>query len=323
MTAPRIGAAVDVGSNSVHLLAAHITDGGLRPMRDESVLLGLGDVVDSTGEITAEAAQALLAALRGYAAGAHGMGAQAVSLIATEPLRRAVNAGDVRRRVMEEVGLPLHVLSEREEGLLTYLGVTAGRRPARSLLVVDIGGGSSEVVMAQMGQPLQVISLPTGSGRLSRGIVEHDPPTADELDALLDAAHRLTAGLPRARPERAVFVGGTATNLARLAPLRPDGLALAYRALARLDAQELSRRHGVNLRRAFQLPAGAALVDALLAHFGLEGAKVSEASLRDGAIHAADRLGSAWLARLERYLERSLEPSWPLEERSSSASAEP
>jgi exopolyphosphatase/pppGpp-phosphohydrolase len=323
VTTPRLGAAVDVGSNSVHLLVARITDSGLRPLRDESVLLGLGDVVDRTGAIPEEAAEALVEALREYGLRAHGMGADVVSLVATEPLRRATNGASVCQRVLGEVGLPLHVLTERQEGELTYLGVTGGRPSARSLLVVDIGGGSSEVVLATIGEPLQVLSLPSGSARLSRGIVEHDPPTAEELDALLAAAHRLMEGLPRAKPARAVFVGGTATNLARLAPLRRDGMALAYRTLGSLDAAALCRRYGVKLRRAFQLPAGAAMVDALMAHFHLDAAKVSQASLRDGAIVAADRLGPGWPTELESYIERSLAPRWPLDARSSTASAEP
>jgi exopolyphosphatase/pppGpp-phosphohydrolase len=143
-----------------------------------------------------------------------------------------------------------------------------------------------------------VASLPVGSARLGAGIVEHDPPTADELARLLDAARHAVGGLARAQPARAVFVGGTATNLARLAPLRGDGLALASRLLTELEAAQVSQRYGVNLRRARQLPAGAAIVEALLAHFRLAEAEVSQSSLRDGAIICRARLGQDWLARL-------------------------
>jgi exopolyphosphatase / guanosine-5'-triphosphate,3'-diphosphate pyrophosphatase len=305
---PYIGAAVDVGSNSVHLLVCRLRDGRLEVLRDESALLGLGDVVDREGSVTADARAALVGSLRSYRDAARAIGAQQVTLIGTEPLRRAGNSGEVMAEVEYDVGLPLHVLSEHEEGLLTYIGVTGGRPQSRSLLVVDIGGGSSEIVLFQVSRPLQVISLPSGSARLSRGIVEHDPPTADEFDRLLLAAHRLADRLPEAHPARAVFVGGTATNLARLGPLRRDGLALAYRWLGSLTAAQLAKRFGVNLRRAGQLPAGAAIVDALLAHYTLDGAKVSEASLRDGAIIAAARLGADWPGRLA---ELAAESAWP------------
>jgi exopolyphosphatase/guanosine-5'-triphosphate,3'-diphosphate pyrophosphatase len=305
---PHIGAAVDVGSNSVHLLVCRLRDGRLEVLRDESVLLGLGDVVDHEGGLTADARAALVSSLRSYRDVARAIGAQQVTLMGTEPLRRARNSGEVVAEVEQQVDLPLHVLSEHEEGLLTYVGVTGGRPQSRSLLVVDIGGGSSEIVLFEVRRRLQVFSLPSGSARLSRGIVEHDPPTAHEFDRLLLAAHRLADRLPEAHPARAVFVGGTATNLARLGPLRRDGLALAYRWLGSLTAAQLSKRFGVNLRRAGQLPAGAAIVDALLAHYALDGAKVSEASLRDGAIIAAARLGADWPDRLA---ELATESAWP------------
>ena len=319
---PAVGAAVDAGSNSVHLLVARHGPGGLAPLRDESVLLGLGDVVDRDGQIPPAVQAQLAAALGRYVELARSLGAAQVSLVATEPLRRAANGWAVAAAVARLVGEPLHVLSERQEGELTYLGVTGGwavtsdsaggpAPSAQPLLVVDIGGGSSEVILAEPLERPVVTSVPSGSARLSVGIVEHDPPTADELDKLLGAAHALVADLAGARPARAIFVGGTATNLARIAPLSRDGLKLAYRALAELTAAQLSERFGVNLRRARQLPAGAAIVDALLAHFGLDEAQVSQASLREGAIIARARLGEDWPARLADLVARPDLGEWP------------
>ncbi len=299
----RICAAIDVGSNSVHLLVAALTERGLRPLRDESVLLGLGDVVDRHGEVTEPAAVSLVAALADYNALARGMGARQVTLLGTDPLRRATNGLQLATQLEEMLGIQLHVLSEEQEGQLTYLGVTAGQALADSLLVVDIGGGSSEVVLAAPGGKPMVFSLPSGSARLSREVVADDPPTTAQIDGLLATARRLSALLPASRPERAVFVGGTATNLAKVAPLSRDGLVVAYRWLTRLSAQDLSARFKVNLRRARQLAAGAAILDALLTHFALEAAEVSDASLRDGAIIAASRLGPDWPQRLDAYLE--------------------
>lgn len=305
-TDPHVAAAVDVGSNSVHLLVARLDGRGLEPLRDESVLLGLGDVVDRDGEVSDRSCASLVEALADYALTAYQMGAREVTFVGTEPLRRTRNREAVTAAVRRHVGLQLHIVTERQEGQLTYLGVTAGRSAAQSVLVVDIGGGSSEIVSASAGQPLQVLSLASGSARLSRDIVDHDPPTAEELAALLTAGRELVAPLPDFRPTRAVFVGGTATNLARLGPLRRDGLALAYRWLSLLPAEEISTRFGVNLRRAGQLPAGAALVDALLARYGIDEGEVSEASLRDGAIIAAARLGPGWPALLDEAIDRSL-----------------
>lgn len=311
MASQRIAAAVDVGSNSVHLLIARIGRDGLKTLRDESVLLGLGEIVDRDGELPAGAQVALAAALSRYVGLARQQRAGSISLIGTEPMRRAANGRAVASSISRQLGVPLTLLSEQQEGELTYLGVTAGEPSSQSRLVVDIGGGSSEVIVAEPGRPPSVTSLPTGSNRLSLGIVTHDPPTVEELDALLAAAHRFAAALAEARPAAAIFVGGTATNLARIAPLRRDGLALAYRAMVKLPAAELSERYGVNVRRARQLPAGAALVDALLAHYRLDEAAVSQASLREGAIIAADRLGERWPEALTDFLATAHASAWP------------
>lgn len=292
-----VAAAIDVGSNSVHLLVASIERDRLRPLLDESELLGLGDVVDRQGELPPAAQVALLAALKGYVKGARKLGARSVTVVATEPFRRAANGRAVAEALGSQLGIPVKVVTPTQEGELTYLGVTGGVPSPEGVLVVDIGGGSSEVIVALPGEAPSVTSLPTGSSRLSAGLVSHDPPTAAELDALLAAAHGAVTGLDEARPLRAVFVGGTATNLARIAPLSRDGVALAYRVLAACSVAELVERYRVNPRRARQLPAGAALVDALLAHFRIDEASVSDASLRDGAIIAAHRLGSDWPQR--------------------------
>jgi exopolyphosphatase/guanosine-5'-triphosphate,3'-diphosphate pyrophosphatase len=173
--------------------------------------------------------------------------------------------------------------------------------------VVDIGGGSTEVSNWVPGQPLRVDSLPFGSARLTKAMVESDPPTDDELDRLFRATRDVAAGLESvdaaagsgARIEHAIFVGGTATNVARLGRLTRKAIAEDRSTLKRMSVAHVASRYNVRLRRAKQLPAGIAIVDALLERFGLEGADVSDASLRDGAIIAAARYGDEWPANVE------------------------
>jgi len=296
----RIRAAVDVGSNSVHLLVARAE--GARPvhLRDESVLLGLGEVVDRLGYLPPGSSSGLTRALLAYRDTARRDGAESVTFVATEPLRRSSNAAEVAAEVRAVTGLPLHVLSAEAEAQLTYLGVLGREVVARPTLVVDIGGGSSEIVLALPGQRLLAYSLPSGSARLSAGVVFHDPPTAGELDRLRLGAHTLVGQLPPAQIEAAHFVGGTATNLAKIVPLSTAGLEQANELLTTLAGDELVERYVVNARRARQLPAGAAIVAAIFSRFGLRSAEVSQASLRDGAIAAADALGEAWPDGLEQ-----------------------
>jgi exopolyphosphatase/guanosine-5'-triphosphate,3'-diphosphate pyrophosphatase len=286
-----IGAAVDVGSNSVHLLVARLADDGLEVLRDESELLGLGDFVDSQGEIPDDAQMLLVHSLATYGDLARADGAEKVTFLGTEPLRRAANGREVAHRVERETGVPLRILSRREEGELTFLGVTGGRTITQPLLVVDIGGGSSEVIVFDPAGGLLVTGLQTGSNRLSNDIVRHDPPTSGEIAELRTRATELASELPAATVERGIFVGGTATNIVRLRPLAAASFDALFDDIRSAPAAAIAATFGVRLRRALQLAAGAALTEALLERYGLATAEVSDASLRDGAILAAAGAG--------------------------------
>jgi exopolyphosphatase/pppGpp-phosphohydrolase len=302
-----IGAAVDIGSNSVHLLVALVGPGWVEPLRDTSELLGLGDAVDSQGQIPLDARSRVVELLTAYADTARRSHAERLTLIGTEPLRRARNSGTLVAEIEDGTGLTVRVLSEREEAILTYVGVTRGVRPAAPLVVIDIGGGSTEVAISEPGSSLRVQSIPLGSSRLTNAIVKNDPPTHDELDQLTAAALTATAGVDSIVDQanglgagaRAIFVGGTATNVGRLGRLTRAALAEDRKTLAALSFTQVSSRYNVKPRRARQLAAGVAIVDALLDRFGLEEAEVSEASLRDGAILCAARFGEDWHSALE------------------------
>ena len=316
------GAAIDVGSNSVHMLVADlgrpssIARRGLKVTLDMSQLLGLGDVVDELGRIPTESRGQIVEAVAEYVELARASGAHQVTLIGTEPLRRAADADDVIAAVRRATGLTLHVVSMRVEAELTFLGATGGRPPAEAMIVVDIGGGSSEIGQYAPGVPFRVAALAVGSARLTNTIVEHDPPTAAELERLHAAAEEIRRELPLVqrsslRRPRAIFVGGTATNLARLGRLTREGLAEDRRMLGTMTGEEITGHFGVRPRRARQLAAGAAIVEVLLDHFGLDEALVSNASLRDGAIIAAARFGEEWPERLAEVFAEDDQP--PLE----------
>ena len=304
----KVGAAIDVGSNSVHLLVARLDSPqtmarrGLTVLDDRSQLLGLGEVVDRLGRIPVEQRRQIMTGIAEYVLLARANGATELTLIGTEPFRRAANGADVAAQVGTLTALPLRVISERTEALLTFIGVTAGVLPTEPLVVVDIGGGSTEVSIYNRDAPLMVLPLAIGSARLTRTLVEHDPPTTAELDRLRGAAQETARELPHmgwsGPPPRAIFVGGTSTNLARLGRLTRAGLAEDRRTLSKLSSAQVVEHFGVRSQRALQLPAGAAIVDALLERLDLVDAGVAETSLRDGAIIAAARFGEAWPARV-------------------------
>lgn len=297
-----VGAAIDIGSNSIHLLVALVGPGWVEPLRDTSELLGLGDVVDRQAHIPAADRARAIEILTEYQETARRSHAERLVLLGTEPLRRAQNADELLDEIQAATGLGARVLSEREEAVLTFVGVTRGELPDQPLIVADIGGGSTEALTFIPGDGIHVDHIPLGSARLTNAIVQHDPPTDEEVDRLLAAAADATAGLAYRGPDtdagrdglRAVFVGGTATNVARLGRLTRAAMAEDRRTLERMSVAAVADKFNVKPRRARQLAAGVAIVNLLLERYGLDAADVSDASLRDGAIITAARYGDLW-----------------------------
>ena len=304
-TRPPIGAAVDLGSNSVHVVVAEIADHRLRPLVDESSFLGLGAAVDARAHLGAQARADLAAVLADYATRARELGASRMTLLGTEPLRRAADGARIAAEVERATGVPLDVLSHEEEALLTLIGVTAGYPVEGETLVVDIGGGSSEFSAVGAVGTARAAGLRIGSNRLTTRFATSDPPHAAAIDAMRAEADELLAGALRSDPADLVLVGGTATNLIKVAF---DGVVDRVLTLPRLDAilgvllaepaTALTTRYSINPKRGPLLPAGAVIVEALMRHYGIDRVRVSDASLREGAILVADHAGRAWRDRL-------------------------
>jgi exopolyphosphatase/guanosine-5'-triphosphate,3'-diphosphate pyrophosphatase len=303
--APVFGA-VDVGSNSIHLLVAAVDGHRLDPLVDESVLLSLGDTVAAHGAIPEPHRSEVVAELARYAARAREAGATQVAFVGTQPLRRAADARSVVAAVEAATGLPLHVLDHEEEGLLNLLGATAGRSIDESLAVVDIGGGSCEVVVVEPGAHAISRGVPIGCASLARGLVAHDPPTADEIAALRAEARRAVVDIPSATPATMIAVGGTSSNLVKVVPaagrdriLTRRRLAAARRTLGGAPATAVAARYGIGARRAVLLPAGAAILEALMERYGVERVTAVEEGLREGIVLALARAGAGWRDRLD------------------------
>ena len=302
---PYVGAAVAIGSTSVHFSVASVGGHVVTLLADESVLLGLGGIVDRAGRLPDDQRQGLIDALLRYAAAAAALRAADLTFVATEPLRRAVDANDIQLAVHAATGRTLHVLSHEEEGLLSLIGATLGRRPDADVLVVDIGGGSSEYVLAGPDRDPRAAGLPIGAARLTADVVAHDPPTPSEIAELRVVAKRHLASAERAHPGQIVFVGGTASNLAKVVPsatadhvLTRRRLAAALRTLGSHPAEATAARFGISRLRASILPAGAAIVGAFLDRYAVPQGQVSEASIREGTILAVARAGDRWRERL-------------------------
>lgn len=300
-----VGASVDLGATSVHLLVAAIVGHRLQPLVDESVFLGLGRSVADRGFLGRSARAELTATLAGYAAMARGLGAVNVTFIGTEPIRRAADAGAIVHEVAVAVRAPVYVLSHEEEAYLTIIGVTEGLPVHQETLVVDVGGGSTEFCVVDPTHRPRATGLRLGSAGLTDRFVTHDPPTADELARMRAAAVRSITGAPGTQPAEIVAVGGTASNLLKLIPaaaldrsLTRERIGDALVILATEPAAAVAERYLVNSIRARLLAGGAAIMDAILDRYGIDQIRVSDAGIREGSILAVSHAGPAWRDRL-------------------------
>jgi exopolyphosphatase/guanosine-5'-triphosphate,3'-diphosphate pyrophosphatase len=311
-TAPARAAAVDIGSTSVHLLVAEVSGSGVEPLLDRSELLGLGGRIEADGMLGRVGRQELVGALVEYAAAARAFGIGAIVFVGTDPLRHAADAARTCREIELATSVAVYVIDQAEEGALTLLGVTGGRATERDLAVLDVGGGSTEIVVAGPDGIREVVGLSVGASRLTVSVGAGDPPSAADLAALRAEAGRIVAAAPDLQLGDVVAVGGTAYGLARVAAgpggiervIDRDGLRRAMALVTIERSAKVAERFGLNPRRARILPAGAAIVEALIDRYGIDRIEASEAGIREGLVLALVRDGIAWRDRLGTIVRR-------------------
>jgi exopolyphosphatase / guanosine-5'-triphosphate,3'-diphosphate pyrophosphatase len=306
-------AVMDLGTNSTRLLVADVAaDGRLAEVERRTVVTRLGEGVDSSGRLSSEGSERVIACLADYAQIAIGLDATQTVAVATSAVRDAANGTEFREAVGERTGLDLTTISGEEEARLTFLGATAGRQAKHDgTLVVDIGGGSTEYVVGSAGSPPGFhVSTRLGSVRHTERHLSGDPPEPDGMVRLADdAAAIVRAQVPsevRESVRAGVAVAGTPTSLAAidqaLEPYDPDrvhgyelSLAACERILARLAALPLHERRevrGLHPERAPTIVAGVIILVESMRAFGLEKVEASEADLLHGAaLDAAGRAG--------------------------------
>lgn len=282
-------AAIDIGSNTVHMLAGRWSDGRIEPIDEASELIGLAEDVYGGGAISPDRLSRAVEAVAALAQRARDRGATTVVLVATAAVRDAANANDLAAAVHDRAGLEIQAISGEREAELTYRGASAGEE-APALQVCDVGGGSTEVIRAESGLVTLQTSLPIGSSRLSRHVTA-DPPMPDEVISAYNEAARAIAALPPWRPARLIVTGGTATALAVVAGgtgrryvMRVDELARVRALLSRRSSRQIAAEYGVEPKRARLLPAGGAIIAALCDATGVDELVLSAAGLRDGML---------------------------------------
>jgi len=299
---------IDIGTNTVLLLIARVEEGdAITPLVYEQRIPRLGRGVDATRNLDPAAMSRVIEVLREYAALAARYEPSVMAVCGTSAVRDAANSEEFAGRILVETGYRLEVLSGDDEAYWTYRGAVSGAPGAGRVTVVDIGGGSTEIITGDRTTIGRRISLPLGSVRLTERFFRHDPPTPSEMDAAArytDGELALASHFPFAG-STLVGVAGTATSLAALArgmkafdvaavtntPLsRRDVEALSVR-LRSMTAGEILELSAVMEGRSDVITAGALIAQELMSRFGFEAMIVSERGVRYGiALREAERL---------------------------------
>ncbi|HLJ14084.1 MAG TPA: Ppx/GppA phosphatase family protein [Bryobacteraceae bacterium] len=321
-------AAVDIGSNSVRLLVAQLSAGsGMQVLKADRQVTRLGESVFRDGSISPQSLQFVCGQLARMAQIYRKLDVVGVRAVATSAVRDARNQREFIAKASQALGVPVEIISGQEEARLIHLGVQARwPHPEKRLLIVDVGGGSAEIIRAENGRLTEAYSKPLGAVRLTEVFLKHDPPLPEELRrmdqyieekiatpierlsgqkydrmvatsataaAVVCAIHRV----PRGRREHADQLRATTAQIRRL-----------YRTLSAANLAARRKLPGIGPRRAEIITAGTAVFLRVLETFRLPSLYYSAAGVRDGIIAdlAARGVGRE-LSRLTREQRQAVE----------------
>jgi exopolyphosphatase/guanosine-5'-triphosphate,3'-diphosphate pyrophosphatase len=324
-------AILDIGTNSIHLIVGEVMrDMSFQVLDRAKDMTRLGEGTFRTGSLPAETMERALGVIKRFHRLAGNKSASRVLAVATSAVREAENGGDFLERVMDETGVRVKVLSGEEEARLI---VTAVQRAidfgGQRALVIDIGGGSVELGVADQETILGVVSLKLGAARISQTFRTSDPPEREEIQAIQryaeDAFDQGLAALAEkvkkaggdGKPlfDRIVGTSGTILNLAAMAQLMEGGDPLApvnnrhvpadafrklQKTLVAAAPSEGSKVKGLDPLRADQILAGSTILTTFLKRTGAEELILSDRGLREGLVQD-------FLVRNKRRLQRELE----------------
>jgi exopolyphosphatase/guanosine-5'-triphosphate,3'-diphosphate pyrophosphatase len=281
-------ACIDIGSNTTRLLVAECGGGEVTEVHQERAYTYLAWSGRSSGEIAPEKLDEVAQVVSEQLGSARRLGCGHVRAVATAAIRRAPNGAELTAAVRDACGLEVEILTAEEEARLAFRGAARAFSHVgdAALGVVDVGGGSSELVVGRVPDRVSwSASFPLGSGDLARSYLHSDPPSADEIAQAQEAVEAALGELEVPRPEEAAAVGGSAASLSRLAGRILDAAAFA-RALGVLVAaprQQVAQRFGLEVERVRLLPAGLLILQAASERFAAP-LVVAGGGLREGVL---------------------------------------
>ncbi|MBX3237888.1 MAG: Ppx/GppA family phosphatase [Nitrospiraceae bacterium] len=301
---PRILAGIDIGTLTCRLLIAELLpSGSLREIQSERKILRLGQGVDRDRTLHPDAMARVIPTLKQWCQAIERAQVEAAVAVATSAVRDAANRDEFVNLVRRETGLAVEVISGEEEARRTLLGIRSGLpKGVTDMLALDIGGGSTELILDRPGRSPLVRSVDIGVVRLCERVLQHDPPTSEEVEQAREWAARETraAVLEMEGYRAAVFVGtaGTITALAAMAqqlsayePARIHNYRLMRTEVQALEATLLSRTKsgrvglpGLERNREDVIAAGAIILRTVMDTLGVTTVLVSDYGLREGVL---------------------------------------
>jgi exopolyphosphatase / guanosine-5'-triphosphate,3'-diphosphate pyrophosphatase len=294
-------AAIDVGSNSLHMIVAQIgVDGAVTTLWRAKEMVGLGRMSFPSRRLSREAMEQAILALRRFQQEAYTRHCEKIIAVATSAVREASNGGDFILRARRELGIDIRVVSARDEARLIYLGVRhAADLKGGPHLIIDIGGGSVEFIVADETRPLLLESRKLGAARMTAQFVKSDPIDAADLEKLLKYYDQELSPIVRhimeLKPTAALGTSGTLENLAAMcgstadptgqsAVIESDRLSRLVGKLIESRAKDRDKLDGLDEQRRGQIIAGALLANELMRRLELKRITLCRSALREGIL---------------------------------------
>ena len=303
-------AGIDIGTNTLRLLVAETGLDSFHEIYADRKITRLGQDLDRRGMLTREAGERSLEVLKDFAGSIRRHAALHTAVIATSALRNASNGGEFIEEVHTRTGLDIRVISGEEEARLTLVGVSRTLKGSRGLqndaldsaLVIDIGGGSTEIIITHSARAATMASLPLGAVYLTDRYIKNDPPTPDEVAllrrAVRDNLEQCSSTMIPGPAKTLVGTAGTITTLAAMDlrllnydPVKINGHVLARETVKTivqiLSASTLKQRRslpGLETGREDIILAGAVVAEEIMERFVFQTMLVSDWGLREGIV---------------------------------------
>lgn len=281
-------AAIDIGSNTTRVLVAEPVEGQLKKVMEQRAYTRINKALDDDGAILASKVDEVCDVVATQVRLAKELGAEEIRAVATAAVREASNGDEVAAAIGDAAGVRVEVLSDEEEGRLSFIGATKtlGHPVEGRVGVVDVGGGSTEVILGTVpGGASEVRSWRVGSGVLANELISSDPPSAAEIRKVRDRIDDIFEGVEIEHPTQAVAVGGSATSLRRLvgAVLEYETLERGIRVLCGDPAADVARRFELDPERVRILTTGVLLLEKVSELLG-QPLQIGKGGLREGVV---------------------------------------